>query len=177
MRYTTIEDCHFVGAHATCLEAIQVGPTDATTTEAHMDYCVIRRNRFDTWYGAASQFATAIKLGKKGELATDQAHYFTGTTIENNDIFALTDGIVLNIVVDRGDFSVIRGNVIDSAEAANGCAASGITIENEAKVMVVDNRINATDAIVTSSAMRTLANLVSNAGTPAGENPIYSDST
>ena len=173
MRYTTIEDCHFVGRTATCLEAIQVGPAGEVTTDAHMDYCVIRRNRFDTWYGTASQFATGIKLGKVGYALGDEHHYCTGTTIENNDIWALTNGIVLNITVDHGDFSVIRGNVIDSAEAANGCATAGVLIENSAKVMVVDNRINATDAVSAGSSMRVLANLVSNAGTPAGENPDY----
>ena len=174
MRYTTIEDCHFVGRTATCLEAIQVGPAGEVTTAAHMDFCVIRRNRFDTWYGAASQFATGIKLGKVGYAAGSPNHYCTGTTIENNDIWALTDGIVLNVNVDTADFTVIRGNVVDSVEAANGCATAGITVENSAKVMVVDNRVNATDALKTTSAMRTLANLVSNTGTPAGENPVYS---
>jgi len=160
MRYSVIEDCHFVGATATCVEAIQVGPTGEVTTDAHMDYCIIRRNRIDTWYGAASQFSHGIKIGKTGYQNGYAHHFCIGTTIEYNDINVSTYGIALAINGDLGDFSIIRGNVIDSAEAATGVSGEGIWVENSAKVMVIDNRISAasTSAILAGSTGRVLCN-------------------
>ena len=174
MRYSIIEDCNISGQSATCITGIQIGPETDVATAANFDYSIVRRNHIGTWAGVASEFAYGIKMGTAGGTTGDGNHVCVGTKIENNDIFALTTGILLNVAVDTAYHTVIRGNVIDSAATANGCATTGITVENSAKVMIVDNRINATDAILAGSAERTLANLVTNAGTAAGELPVYS---
>jgi hypothetical protein len=173
MRYSIIEDCHLSGQHATCITGLQIGPETDVATAANFDYSFIRRNHIGTWNGVASEFQFGIKMGTVAGTVGDGNHICVGTKIENNDIWALTTGIYLNCNQDTAYHTVIRGNCIDSAARANGCATSGITMDNGGSVMIVDNRINAEDALVDCSAPRTLANLVTNAGTEAGELPDY----
>lgn len=175
MRYSVIEDCHFMGRDPTCITGLQIGPETDVATTVHMDYCIIRRNHIGTWMGSASEFANGIKLGTIGGTTGDGNHICNGTKIEYNDIYALTYGIALNVAVDTADHTIIRGNVIDSVATANGCAQVGIYVENSAKVMIVNNRVNADDGIEAGSSMRILGNIVANAGAPAGENPIMND--
>ena len=171
MRYSIIEDCNISGQDATCITGLQIGPETDVVTAANFDYSIVRRNHIGTWAGVASEFAYGIKMGYAGGTTGDGHHICVGTRIEYNTIYALTTGIHLNCNQDTLYHTAIRGNVIDSAATANGCATAGISIDNGGSVMIVGNYINATDALLNASATRTLGNWVTNAGAGATELP------
>jgi len=176
MRYSIIEDCHFSGQAAACITGLQIGPETDVATDAHMDYSIIRRNHIGTWNGAASEFQYGIKLGTLAGTTGDGHHFCIGTKIEYNDIFAELSGITLNVAVDTAVHTIIRGNVIDSAQAATGVTGEGIEVENSARVMVIDNRICAdtASAIAQASTGRVLNNWISENGTAQIDAPAMS---
>lgn len=171
-RYSIIEDCHFCGRDPACIEGLQIGNTDAVATAANFDFCIVRRNRFDSWYGVASEFTHAIKVGRVGYDAGCAVKQMVGTAIEDNDVYALTYGIYIGTYC--ADFSVIRRNLVDSMAAENGCATAGIECYGGYPA-IADNNVNATDAIIAPAAItnRVFNNCVTNAGTgPVMELPV-----
>ena len=175
-RYSIIEDCHFVGTTETPSEAgIQIGPTDVDDlTECHLDYCIIRRNRFDTWFGHNSEFYAGIKIGDVAG-AGGGVKQIVGTTIEDNEIYAANYGMYFLVGTPNADYCVIRRNTIDSMIRRNGCAVAGIEFLAGDYPIVADNRINAEDAIVTPGGWpeRTFNNFVTDAGVgPVRELPV-----
>jgi len=171
-RYSVIEDCHFVGRDPTCVEGLQIGNRDAVATVANFDYCIVRNCRFDTWYGTASQFTFGIKLGRVGYDAGCSVKYMVGTSIEDCFIYAKEYGIYIGVYT--ADFSVIQRNAIDSLEHEKGCATRGVEFYG-GWPMVLNNRINAIDAILVTATglvpQRVLGNWVANNGVMATENP------
>lgn len=173
-RYSVIEDCHFVGRDATCEEGIQIGPVADDATEAHLDFCIIRRNRFDTFYGNNSEFAAGIKVGAVAGVGGG-AKQIVGTTIEDNDIYARNYGIYVLSGPPNSDYCIIRRNLIDSMNAQNGCAVAGIEFTGGVFPTIADNRINAADAIIYPMANqeRVFNNCVTNGGVgPVMEMPV-----
>uniref|UniRef100_A0A6M3LUU0 Putative pectate lyase n=1 Tax=viral metagenome TaxID=1070528 RepID=A0A6M3LUU0_9ZZZZ len=174
-RYSIIEDCHFVGRDPTCVEGLQIGPTAIDdVTECHLDYCIIRRNRFDTWYGTASEFTHAIKMGDVGGAGGGAKQVF-GTTIEDNIIYASSYGIYMLVGTPNADFTIVRRNLIDSMTAETGCSVAGIEFTGGNFPAFADNRINAADAIIypAGGTERTFFNCVTNAGAgPVMELPV-----
>jgi len=174
-RYSIIEDCHFVGRDPTCVEGLQIGPTTPDdVTEAHLDYCIIRRNRFDTWFGHTQEFEHGIKLGDVAG-GGGGAKQIVGTTIEDNIIYARNYGIYVLTGPPNADFCVVRHNLIDSMTAMNGCVVAGIEFTGGVYPTVADNRINATDAIIypMGGTQRVFNNVVTNAGVgPVMELPV-----
>ena len=173
-RYSIIEDCHFVGRDPTCIEGLQIGNTDAVATAANFDFCIIRRNRFDTWFGNASSFTHGIKVGRVAYDAGSSVKQMVGTSIEDNEVYALTYGIYIGVYC--ADYSVIRRNLVDSMESINGCTAVGIQVYGGYPV-IADNRVNADNAITAPAAItnRVFWNCVTNTGTlptPVMELPV-----
>jgi len=173
-RYSIIEDCHFVGRTETPSEAgIQIGPTADDDTECHLDYCIIRNNRFDTWFGHNSECYAGIKIGAVGG-AGGGAKQIVGTTIEDNVIYAANYGMYFCVGTPNADYCVIRRNLIDSMKRQNGCSVAGIEFMAGDFPVIADNRINAEDAIIYPAANkeRVFWNCVTNAGVgPVMENP------
>ena len=174
-RYSIIEDCHFVGRTETPSEAgIQIGPTADDITECHLDYCIIRNNRFDTWFGHNSECYAGIKMGFVGGVGGGAKQIF-GTTIEDNMIWAANYGIYILAGPPNADYCVIRRNVIDSMIRQNGCSVAGIEFSAGDFPVVADNRKNAEDAIIYPAANRERVwnNFVTNAGVgPTREFPV-----
>ncbi len=175
-RYSIIEDCHFVGTTEEPSEAgIQIGPTAADdVTECHLDYCIIRRNRFDTWFGHNSEFYAGIKMGDVAG-AGGGAKQIVGTTIEDNEIYAASYGIYILTGPPNADFCVVRRNLIDSMIRQQGCSVAGVEFSAGDFPTIADNRINADDAIIYPAANqeRVFNNCVTNAGVgPVMEMPV-----
>jgi len=161
-RYSVIEDCHFVGRDTTCEEAIQIGPTDDTgvATATAMDFCIIRRNKIDTWYGYASEFEYGIKMGAVNWEAQALVSTMTGVTIEDNVISTKTYGMYFCTVEGSTHASVIRNNVVGSSNSVNGCATAGIAFYTSTGfTYVIENWSHGLSAFTNCTAARLLNNI------------------
>lgn len=175
MRYSSIVNCNFVGRDSTCVTGLQVGhEDDDTTATGHCDYSLIANNVFNTFYGYNSEFTHPIKIGSAGATGAGQ-NVMVGTRITGNIIYGTTIGLYIGVVAGAQYGSIIDHNYISSGSREHGCATSGISnIAAGATTLVVENWINAEDALVNWNTACTLNNTVSNAGTAAKELPVSS---
>jgi hypothetical protein len=174
-RYSIIDNCIFVGRDATCIEALQIGNTTEVATAANCDYCQITNNLITTFYGAASQFAYGIKIGRVDYDAGCSVKQCWGTLIAGNTIFASTAGIYLGIYGDKSGGTVIRDNYIGCMEDTAGPQTCGIGAYAANQAMVVNNFVASDgDAIKGFQASLVLGNWVSLDGTPDIEGPAMS---
>jgi hypothetical protein len=175
MRYSSIEGCNFVGANASCVTGLQIGhEDDDDTSTGHCDYSLIANNIFNTFYGYNSEFTHPIKIGSAGATGAGQ-NVMVGTRITGNIIYGTTIGMYIGVVAGAQYGSVIDHNFISSGSREHGCATSGITnIAAGATILVVENWINAEDALVNFNTAATLNNTVSDAGIAAKELPASS---
>lgn len=172
MRYSVIDNCLFIGRDSTCVEGLQIGNTDAVATAANCDYNQIINNTFTTFYGAASQFAYGIKVGRVDYDAGCSVKQCWGTLIANNTIFASTAGIYLGIYGDKSGGTVIRNNYVACLEDTAGPQTCGIGAYAANQAMVVNNFVASDgDAIKGFQTSLVLGNWVSLDGTAGIEGP------
>jgi hypothetical protein len=172
MRYSVIDNCLFIGRDSTCVEGLQIGNTDEVATAANCDYNQIINNTFTTFYGAASQFAYGIKVGRVDYDAGCSVKQCWGTLIANNTIFASTAGIYLGIYGDKSGGTVIRNNYVACLEDTAGPQTCGIGAYAANQAMVVQNYVASDgDAIKGFQTSLVLGNWVSLDGTAAMEGP------
>ena len=172
MRFSVIDNCRFVGRDATCVEALQIGNTDAVATAANCDYNHIINNVFTTHYGAASEFTYGIKIGRLAYDAGCAVKQCWGTLIANNIIFAETTGIYLGVSGDRTGGTIIRDNYVSSLQDVAGTQSYGIAAYAANQAMVVNNFVASDgDAIYGFQTGNVLGNWVSEDGTAKIEGP------
>ena len=129
MRWTTFNNNAIIGSNSSCVEAIQIGNTDAVATAANCDFNRITNNYVGTIFGTASSFTFAFKVGRVGYLNGASKKQCMSTIIENNQFFATTSGIYLGVGAGNADGTIIKRNIITSWEGgdAEGCTAACIT--------------------------------------------------
>lgn len=141
-RYSTIDNCLFLGRVAGCVEGLQIGnPVADYPVTANLDFCRITNNTFTTIYGASCQFTYGIKLGVVADANDAPYKQFWGSVIANNIINAATTGIYLGTNNDKNQGGMIRDNYITSLEAAGdeGCSTFCIGANASQGTFVVHN--------------------------------------
>ena len=141
MRWTTFDNNALIGGAAACITGLQVGVEAATDTACNCDFNLITGNYFGTVFGAASEFAYGIKVGRVAYVAGALQRHCMSTVISYNQIAASTNGIYLGVHGDHGNGTIIHNNFITGWEGADdeGCSGACIEADNPINAMVVNN--------------------------------------
>ena len=148
MRWTTFSNNALIGGAAACITGLQIGNETGVATAAACDYNRISGNYFGTVFGTSYQFTYGIKIGRVAYDAGASVKSCHSTIIENNHIFASTNGIYLGVYGDKANGTVIDGNVITSWEAGadEGTSSFAIQAYTATYAMCVNNRCSVADA-------------------------------
>lgn len=117
-----------------------------------------------------AEFDFGIRVGMG---ATHQAtRLCRNSVIADNRIYAMNNGIRIDVGPSNGHGSVISGNVIASNQNYGMVAVAGIkSVQTDQLIMVCDNRVTALDAISGFTAGNVLQNITNENGTVSIEGP------